>query len=109
MRPRLVAEMSAQLRKAAIDGFVAGRTTVPEFVDEFVARNQVAVALSESKQDAEDPGLGLLFLVALAQHAFEREYLPLTESETVPEFFFREHYPDVAPKAASRRYYATGQ
>ena len=83
MGPRFVAEVPAQLRQAAIDRLVAGGTAVPEFVDQLVARHEVAVALGQRDQDTEYARLRLLLVTIPAQHAAQRQHFPFTETKAL--------------------------
>ena len=83
MRSRygLVAEMSSQLRQAAIDRFVRGWTASPNLVDKLVTANQLAVTARERHQDLKDQRLGAFLMIAMAQHTLARHDLPVAKNK----------------------------
>jgi hypothetical protein len=92
--------MASKLRQAAIDRLVARGPPVPQFVDQFVARHEVAIAHGEGDQNPEYARLRSFFVLTLAQHPTQRQHLPLTEPKTLSKLVLCRHLapPDTTPR-----------
>lgn len=91
VRPLAIAQGPAQLRDALVDGVVGNRTAIPDFIDEIVLRQDLAVPHGQSDQRLHHLGLGPLDVVAAAQFGPRWQDLPVPDPEALFEFFSSRH------------------
>ncbi len=83
--------MTSQLRQASIDRFVPDRPSIPDFIDEFVARHEIAVTTCKRHQNLEDHGFRSLLDTFAAQDALGRQDLPVPDDKPFSQFLICRH------------------
>ncbi len=83
VRSFVVAQVSAQQAYAAVDGLVAGGSSVPHFVDQLVARNEFTVASSQRQQHRHHTRFGFFLLLPAAQDTVARKDFPVSDFESL--------------------------
>ena len=91
MRSLSIIEMTAQLRQATVDGFIRCWAAVPDFIDEIVPGNEIAIAHCERNEHFENFRFRPLLVIATAQHAFAGQDLPVAKRKSRKKIFSCRH------------------